>query len=79
VGNLRDRLGAYYVDLMGSGYNVVAIPSCWYALMTGTLGTTTEIEGETLPRKVDDEKRLRAARSVSRQLREVLSPFWKDL
>ncbi len=79
VGDLRDSMGTLYLDSMGSGYNVAAIPSCWYALMTGSLGMPAEIEKEVLPKVVDDEERMSAARGVSRQLRETLSPFWPRL
>jgi len=76
VGSLRDELGALYLDIMGSGYDLAAIPSCWYSLMTGTLNIPHEATSEPLPREVDDEKRISATRRTSESLRRILAPYW---
>ncbi len=76
VGSLRDELGALYLDIMGSGYDIAAIPSCWYSLMTGTLHMPFEGPTERLPRKVDDEKRTSEAQRTSARLRGLLASYW---
>ncbi len=79
IGKLRDDLGANYLDIMGSGYDVSAIPDCWFSLMTGSLGIPFEIREEKLPGEVDDEERISATHAVSDELKGILTPFWPSL
>jgi acetoin utilization protein AcuC len=80
IGDLSRSLGAYYLDIMGSGYDVDAIPTTWFALMTGSLGVPYEgREKEDLPGKVDDEERIEATQGVADNLKELLGPYWSSL
>jgi acetoin utilization protein AcuC len=74
--SLRDELDTMYLDIMGSGYNIVAIPSCWFALMMGSLGFPLDIEKESVPKKVDDLNRITMTRMVSKEVQEKLAPYW---
>jgi acetoin utilization protein AcuC len=79
VGDLRDEIGAGYVDIMGSGYDLASIPSCWFALMSGSLHLQHEGEDESLPGTVDSDELVSTARKISDELRGMLSPFWSSL
>jgi acetoin utilization protein AcuC len=79
TGSLCEKLGTMYVDVMGSGYNVAAIPSCWYSMMMGSLGLPLEIEEEPVPDSVDDQARVSRTSEISAQLRELLKPHWTCL
>jgi len=79
TGTLRDEAESKYLDIMGSGYNVAAIPSCWYSMMMGSLGLPLEIEEESIPERVDSPECISKARGVSEKLRELLKPHWACL
>jgi len=79
IGSLRDRLGTGYLDIMGSGYDEAAIPTCWLSLLTGTLDIPFEVEDESLPKQVDDPERIAATQAVAERLSEILSPYWSSL
>jgi acetoin utilization protein AcuC len=76
TGSLRDELGTMYLDIMGSGYNIAAIPSCWFALMMGSLGFPLDIEKESVSRKIDDLNRITLTKMISEEVREKLAPYW---
>jgi len=79
IKELRDRLGSSYVDIMGSGYDEDAIPSCWFSLLTGVMGLPYRPKDETLPQEVDSERVLSQTMKVAERLRELLSPYWESL
>ena len=79
VKDLRDRLGSAYVDIMGSGYDEDAIPSCWFSLLTGVMGLPYAVEDEEIPPGVDDKEVLSRTRQVAGRLKELLSPYWQSL
>ncbi len=76
VGGLRDELGLGHLDIMGSGYDLSAIPDCWLSLLTGSLGIPLEVEREELPDVVDDAQRVERTEDAASKLREILLPYW---
>ncbi len=79
IRDLRRELGAEYLDIMGSGYDVKSIPSCWLSMMTGTLGMDRDVPDEEVPDEVDDQERLESTEQVAKDLKELLTPYWESL
>jgi len=69
--------GGRSVLLLGSGYNPEILPSCWYALTMGFLGSTEIDAHDSHPPPYDHWARREEVENVLKELKKILSKYWK--
>lgn len=70
--------GGKIIDMIGSGYNPVVLPTAWLALVTGITGHTLELADPVpIPAWLKDDYGMEGVQGVVETLQKILSPFWK--
>lgn len=70
--------GGRAVLLIGSGYNMMVLPYCWYALVAGIaeLEVSEEDIEDYYPAPPDPWRNIEKVKSIINQLKEILSEYW---
>lgn len=65
------------VLMVGSGYNPTVLPACWYSLVAGAARLEAVDLGEPYPPPMESPQCRRAVQKTLRNLKRVLSKYWK--
>jgi acetoin utilization deacetylase AcuC-like enzyme len=62
---------------VGSGYNPLVLPPCWYALTAGVAGLESIGVGEPYAPPVEPEGCQRRVRETLTELKQILKKYWQ--
>jgi len=77
VGVAEKVCGGKMVLMVGSGYNPVVLPPCWYALTAGVVGLESIGVGDPYAPPVEPEGCRRRVRETLTELKQILKKHWQ--
>lgn len=75
IGEKVRKLAKREIDFIASGYNLEALPYCWFSLISGLMGKKFEIK-DPLVKKLEKEP-TKETKEIIQQLKEILKEYWK--
>ncbi len=77
VGVAEKVCGGKMVLMVGSGYNPVVLPACWYALTAGVVGLEKIGVGDPYSPPVEPEECRRTVKKTLTELKQILKKYWR--
>lgn len=75
IGEKVRKLAEKEIDLIASGYNLEALPYCWFSLISGLMGKRIQFKKGS--EKQLEKEPIKETKEILKEIKEILHPYWK--